>query len=312
MLPAQTGKNYTWNLIWKHKYLYLLFILPTILLLVLFNYRPMVGLVIAFQKFSLASGGFFSSPFIGWDNFRAFLQNPRFYQALHNTLGISILSLLIVFPLPILFALLLNEINKVSHKRIVQTITYLPHFISWVVVATMVYKVLDPNTGVINNFLKHLGLETIPFMREAKYFWGITIAASIWKELGWNAIIYIAAMTAIDPQLYEAAYMDGVNRWQNMWYITLPSIAQTIALLFILKVGTIVTSAGLFDAVYNLNNPMVNEKSYTLEMYAYYEGISFGKFAYATAITLTQAVIGFGMVVLSNQLYKKLTRKSVF
>ena len=149
-------------------------------------------------------------------------------------------------------------------------------------------------------------------MREPRFFWNVTIAASIWKELGWNAIIYITAITAIDPQLFEAAVMDGAGRLRMIWSITLPSIGQTIALMFILKVGTIVTSGGLFDAVFNLSNPMVNERSYTLEMYSYYEGIISGKYSYATAITLTQAVVGLLLVVIANEIYKKATSQSVF
>ena len=313
MLRAFFVKNkYRLGLIYRHKTLYLFFILPSILLLFLFAYRPMLGLIVAFQDFSIGSGSFFDSPFVGFANFEAFLNNPRFYQALQNTLGISFFSLIVSFPLPIIFALLLNEIRKISYKRIVQTITYLPHFISWVVVATMVYKVLDPHSGAINQLLRAMGLDSIPFMREPQYFWSITILSNIWKELGWSAIIYIAAMTSVDPQLYEAARIDGAGRLQCMRYITLPSIAQTIALLFILQVGSLITSGGLFDAVYNLSNPMVNERSYTLEMYAYYEGISFGRFAYATAITLTQSIIGFFLVFFSNQLYTKMTSKSVF
>ncbi len=296
----------------KHKYLYLIFLPPAMITALLFQYRPMVGIVMAFQKFDIGARSYLSSPFIGFDNFKMFLQNPRFYQALENTLGLSILSLVVIFPLPIIFSLMLNEVRSVRSKRIFQTITYLPHFISWVVVATMVYKMVDPGIGIVNRIITSFGGESIPFMREPQYFWSITIIASIWKELGWSAIIYIAAITTIDPQLFEAAVMDGAGRLKMAWYITLPSIFQTIALMFILKVSSIVSSGGLFDAVYNLSNPMVNEKSYTLEMYSYYEGIMSGKYSYATAITLTQSVVGFTLVIIANQIYKKLTDKSVF
>jgi len=301
-----------WALVMKHKYLYLLFLTPAIITALLFQYRPMVGIVMAFQKFDISAGSYLTSPFIGFENFKMFLLNPRFYQALRNTLGLSLMSLFIVFPLPIVFALMLNEINRVNFKRVVQTITYLPHFISWVVVATMVYKMVDPGSGMINRIITSLGNETIPFMRESQYFWSITIISSIWKELGWSAIIYIAAISSIDPQLYEAALMDGAGRFKMIWYITLPSISSTIALMFILKVSTIISSGGLFDAVYNLSNPMVNEKSYTLEMYSYYEGIMSGNYSYATAITLTQSVVGLILVIGANEIYKKITSKSVF
>ena len=300
------------RLVLKHKYLYIFFLTPAVISVILFRYRPMIGVIMAFQKFDISAASYLTSPFVGFANFERFLTNPRFYQALNNTLGLSLFSLVIVFPLPIVFALLLNEIRQLQVKRIVQTITYLPHFLSWVVVATMVYRIVDPSTGIIGQILEAFGRETIPFMREPRYFWAITIISSIWKELGWSAIIYIAAIASIDPQLFEAAYMDGANKLRMVWHITLPSIAETIALMFILKVSTLVSSGGLFDAVFNLSNPMVNEKSYTLEMYSYYEGIMSGKYSYATAITLTQAVVGLILVFSANQIYKKATGKSVF
>ena len=171
---------------------------------------------------------------------------------------------------------------------------------------------VDPDYGIVNRFIMSVGKEAIPFMREPEYFWGLTIIASIWKELGWSAIIYIAAISSIDPQLFEAAFMDGAGKLKMIRYITVPSIAETIALMFILKVSSIVSSGGLFDAVFNLSNPMVNERSYTLEMYSYYEGIKAGKYSYATAITLTQAIVGVALVITANQIYKKITQKSVF
>ena len=296
----------------KHKYLYIVFLAPAVITVILFRYRPMIGVIMAFQRFDISAGSYLASPFIGFANFMQFLTNPRFYQALNNTLGLSLLSLFVVFPLPIVFAILLNEIRSTGVKRVVQTITYLPHFISWVVVATMVYRLVDPSTGVVGRIIELFGGERIPFMREPEYFWAITIVSSIWKELGWSAIIYIAAITSIDPQLFEAAVIDGANRMRIVWHVTLPSIGETISLMFILMVSTLVSSGGLFDAVFNLSNPMVNERSYTLEMYAYYEGIMSGKYSYATAITLTQAVVGLILVISANQVYKRATGKSVF
>ena len=312
MLKPHALRDEKIALIKKHKYLYLLFLTPAVILTILFHYRPMVGVIMAFQRFDISAGNYLASPFVGFENFRLFLANPRFYQALQNTLGLSLLMLFVVFPLPIVFALLLNEMRHLPSKRVVQTITYLPHFISWVVVATMVYKLLDPTHGIINQIIEMTGRDAVPFMREPSAFWAITIVSSIWKELGWSAIIYIAAITSIDPQLFEAAVMDGVGRFRMVWYITLPSIAETIALMFILRVSTLVSAQHLFDAVFNLSNPMVNERSYTLEMYAYYEGIMSGKYSYATAITLTQSVVGFLLVITANEIYKRLTDKSVF
>ncbi len=300
------------KLIMKHKALYLVFLLPAVITAILFQYRPMVGVIMAFQDFDISAGSYLASPFIGLENFRTFFANPRFWQALKNTLGLGLYSLLVVFPLPIIFALVLNEVRFPGFKRTVQTITYLPHFLSWVVVATMVYRILDPGAGVINQIRMFFGAEALPFMREPEFFWHVTIISSIWKEIGWSAIIYIAAISSIDPQLYEAAVIDGAGRFRRMMSITLPSIASTVALMFILKISSIVSSGGLFDAVFNLSNPMVNERSYTLEMYAYYEGIVSAKYSYATAITLTQSVVGLIVVITANSIYKRVTQKSVF
>lgn len=190
--------------------------------------------------------------------------------------------------------------------------SYLPHFISWIVVSTLVIRFLDQDTGLVNNLLSTIGHERVGFMRDPKYFWTIVISVSNWKELGWNSIIYLAALTSVDQELYEAAMVDGAGRFKKLIYITLPSIAPTIGLLLVLNVGALISSGGFFDAVYNLQNPLVAKSAYTLELYAYYKGIAYSRYAYATAITLAQSLIALLMVFGANKVFKKLSGLSAF
>lgn len=287
-----------------------LFLIPAFITVLLFSYKPMVGIVMAFQDFSL-KGGYLNSPFVGMAHFVEFLQNPDFYRALKNTLGLGVLSFIIGFPIPILFALILNELVSPKLKKAAQTISYLPHFISWVVTSTIVLRLLDKNTGIFNNVIAMLGLDRIAFMREASYFWPVVIITNIWKETGWSSIIYLAALAGVDQQLYEAAMVDGAGRLKQIFYITIPSLLPTIGLLAVLNVSKMITSGGLFDAVYNLQNPLVASSAYTLELYAYFEGIAYQRYSYATAITLTQSVIALLMMLGANKLYKKATGSSV-
>ena len=293
----------------RYKGVYL-FLIPASISVIIFNYRPMMGILMAFQNFSIKLG-YFRSPFVGLKHFETFLKNPAFYRALGNTLGIGGISFVLSFPIPIIFALLLNELRWIKFKRVSQTVSYLPHFISWIVVSTMVIRLLDNDTGVVNNLIVFFGGARIPFMRLSKYFWGIVIIAHIWKETGWNSIIYLAALSSIDQEMYEASMIDGAGRLKTLWYITLPSIAPTVALLMVLNVGMLINAGGLFDAIYNMQNPMVAEAAYTLEVYSYFEGILYQRYSYAAAITVTQSLIALAMVLLSNSIYKKATGNSV-
>ena len=304
--------SHTWRRVKQYKGIYL-FLVPALITTFLFRYRPMFGLVMAFQDFSIESG-YFTSPFVGLTHFRTFFSNPAFYRSLRNTLGISTLALVLNFPVPIIFALLLNEMKWMKIKRITQTVSYLPHFISWIVVSTMVVRILDVNLGIVNNVINLLGGTRIPFMREPAYFWQVVIVSYIWKGMGWSSIIYLAALSGVDQEMYEAAMIDGANRLKTLLYITLPAIAPTIALLFVLDVGNLINASGsgLFDAVYNLQNPLVSERAYIIEMYAYYEGIIYRRYSYAAAVTLLQNVVSLGLVLGANGIYKRVTGNSVY
>lgn len=290
-----------------------LFLLPALITVAIFAYRPMVGVLMAFQDYS-ATEGILGSPFVGLKHFYEFLQTPDFYKAFKNTIGINILMICIGFPIPIIFALMINEIRNKHFKKICQTISYLPHFISWVVIAGMVYRMLDIESGSINLLIKLFGGEPVAFLREAKYFWPILISTSIWKELGWDSIIFLAAISSIDSRLYEAAIVDGAGRLRQIISITLPGISTTIGLLLIFRVGTLVNASGgaSFDAIFNLQNPLVMDSSMVLDIYVYIEGIQWLRTSYATAIGLTQSIVSFLLVVIANKISKRLTGYGAF
>ncbi|MFC4776121.1 ABC transporter permease [Paenibacillus sp. GCM10023252] len=298
-----------WRTLGNYKMLYL-FLLPAVLVTFIFNYIPLVGVVMAFQDFNIVQG-YFGSPFVGLDNFKNFLDNPDFYTALRNTLAMSFLLIIIGFPVPILFAIMINEMKNKAFKRIAQTLTYLPHFLSWVVISGLIYRMLEEYFGAVNLLLNALGLDKIAFLRDPDYFWGILVSGSIWKDMGWNSIIYLAAMAGIDPALYEAATIDGAGRWKKILYITLPGIAPVIGLLLIFNIGTLVGGAS-FDAVYNLHNPLVGEKAMTLDYFVYLEGIRQNNPSLASAVGLTFSLVSFGLVLTANLISKKVSGYRAF
>ena len=298
----------------KRDYMYYLFLLPAAITVSIFTYRPIIGVVMAFQDFDILKG-YFGSTFVGLKHFAAFLENPEFFTALKNTLSINSLMILIGFPLPVIFALILNEVRVISFKRITQTITYLPHFISWVIIAGMFYRMLDVDAGIVNYIMdKWFGMARIPFFRESKYFWAILISVSIWKELGWNSIIYIAALSGIDVEMYEAARIDGAGRFKSLLYITLPGIAPTVGLMFIFSIGTLVNTSGgaSFDAIFNMRNKMVLNVAEVLDLHTYQQGILLQRMSYAAAIGLTQSLISLGLVFFANFTSRKLSGYGAF
>lgn len=269
----------------------------------------------AFQKYDPVLG-ILNSPFIGFDNFREFLTKADFYLSLKNTIVMNALLIVIGFPLPILFALLVNEIKNAAFKRISQTITYLPHFISWVVVSGLVYALLEDGHGIINSLLQFLNMESIPFMRESKYFWWVFVVVAIWKELGWNSIIFLAALTGIDQEQYEAATIDGANRMHKLLYITLPGIAPVVGLMFIFNIATIFGANGSgganFDAIYNMSNPLVMDASQTLDYHVYMAGIRYSNPSYGTTVGLVVSVLSFVLLLSSNRISKKISGYGAF
>lgn len=304
------GKNGNlWKKIRQQRFL-LMMVLPGMIWLLVFCYFPMYGCQIAFQNYRITDT-LGSSQWVGLKWFQKFFQDPVFFQVMKNTLGISLLKLVFGFTAPIVFALLLNEIRNIRFKRIVQTLSYLPHFLSWVILGGIMITWLS-DTGVINKALIALGIldAGVSFLAKPEYFWGISVISEIWKELGWGAIIYLAAISGIDPSLYEAAEIDGANRFQRLWYITLPEISGTIAILFILQVGGIMGSN--FDQIFVLHNALNDTASNVIDMFVYKIGIGNASYSYATAIGLFRSVVSLVLLLIANRVSGKLEGSSLF
>lgn len=288
----------------------LLMVIPGIIWMLIFNYTPMYGVIIAFKDYKITKP-ISEAEWVGLKHVIEFFQDSRFWLILKNTLGISFLKLIIGFPLPILFAIMLNEIRNNRFKKGIQTISYLPHFLSWVVLGGIMITWLS-ESGLANELLLSLGIikEPLAFMSDPKYFWGVIIVSDIWKELGWNAIIYLAAISGIDQSMYEAATVDGAGRWRKIWNITLPSIVGTITILLILAVGNMMNSN--FDQIFVLKNTLNADASDVIDIFVYRMGIQSGRFSFATAAGLFKSVTAVILLVSTNFIVKKINNTSLF
>jgi putative aldouronate transport system permease protein len=292
----------------KNRYLYFLLV-PAFLYYFIFKYVPIYGMVMAFQDFSPAKG-FGGSAWVGLEHFHRLFAARDFYRVFRNTLLISFLKLFFGFPIPIILALLLNEVGNYPFKRSVQTIIYLPRFISWIVVAGIVYNLTAIEGGLINEIIKAFGGEPIVFLADKRYFRGLLVITDIWKNAGWRTIIYLAALTGINPELYESAKIDGANRWQQTLHITLPSITEVIAIILILSVGDIMRIG--FEQVFAMYNPAVYEVADIFQTYVYRIGLLGAEFSYAAAIGIFNSVIAFAIVIIVNQTCKLLGSRGMF
>ena len=290
-----------WIQIKRHKMLYL-FILPCFIWLIIFSYVPMGGVVLAFKnyKFNL---GIYGSPWAGMKHFNEFINAPEFWMTIRNTLRISALKLIVCFPAPVILALLLNEVRQAKLKRVVQTVSYLPNFVSWVVVVSLMRALFTPYGGLINDIRKAMGLDAVFIMGQKNAFLPLVVFSDLWKNIGWGSIVYLAAITAVDQQLYEAATIDGASHFQQVVHVTLPGIMQTIGIMFIMNVGNLLNAG--YDQILLLQQPANNEISQVLDTYVIETGIRYGKFEYATAIGLFKSVFSLGMVVGTNYLARK-------
>lgn len=295
---------------WKQRYLQI-FVLPALIYLVIFKYAPIAGLNIAFKDYSFRKG-MFGSPWVGLKHFEQLFRDVTIWPAITNTLVISLLKLLIGFPLPIVFAILMNEMRFNKLKRTLQTVSYFPHFIAYSVVALMLTNLLS-STGAVNTILVALGILDEPylFLGHPKAFWGIAVATDVWKTTGWNSIIYFAALTSISPDLYEAATIDGASRFQRILHITLPCLKGTIIMLWIMRVGSIINGAN-FDLSYLLSNDLNRTGAEILPTYVLKTGISLGRFSYATAVGLVQSCVSLILVVGANFVSNKLSGEGLF
>ncbi|MDQ6422302.1 ABC transporter permease subunit [Paenibacillus sp. LHD-117] len=298
-----------WKNIVKHRYLYFM-LLPCILFFIVFSYIPMGGLLLAFKEYKF-NKGILGSPWIGFEYFQTFFNSYQSAELIRNTLIISSMKLFLYLPFPILLALMFNEIRNRWFKNISQSILYLPHFISWVVVVGLVQRILAPDTGLLNQAITKLGGDgSTFFMMEPRYFYEIMFGSHLWKSIGWDSIIYMAAIAGINPDMYEAAKIDGANKFREMWNITLPSITPTIVILFILSLGNIL-SAG-FDQLYLLRTPGNMHLSDILDTYVIRIGLQGGQYGYATAVGLMQGLIGLILVILANRISRKVSDTSLW
>jgi len=280
----------------------MLMFLPVAVYFLLFKYFPMGGLVIAFKDYSFRDG-ILGSPWVGFDNLKLLLQQPQTLQIIRNTLMISVLNTLIGFPFPILVAILLNEVRKAFFKRWVQTLIYIPHFLSWIIVGGIVVTIFAQERGVINEVLNWMFGIRIPFLYQESSWLAIFFGSGVWKDAGWAAIIYIAALSNIDPHLYEAAGMDGATKFRQIWHITLPSIIPTIVLMLILSMGNIMTVG--FDQVFVLKNAAVANISEVISTYIYRVGLQNAEFSLTTAMGLFESLISLFLVLMTNRIARK-------
>lgn len=293
----------------RRNYQYYLMLLPALAFYIIFKYTPMYGVLIAFKDYNFMTG-VMRSPWVGWDVFREVFQDQTFWTTLRNTIRLNLLSLIVGFPIPVIFALFLNEITSKAYKRVIQSISYLPHFISWVIMYGLLLAFLYRETGLVNVLLKSLGLKEINFLATKGWWYVVYIGSGIWKEVGWSAIIYLSAMTAIDPQLYEAASIDGAGRFKQMWHITLPGIKNTFIVMLLLNIGRMLSIG--FDQPYMLGNPMVSEISTVISTYVYEMGLVRARFSYTAAVGLFQSVINLALLLGADRFARLLGEQGLF
>lgn len=316
-VKAKRAGNGCLKLFWKQRYLQL-FVLAGIAYILIFNYVPMVGLIIGFKDYKITSGlqGMFTSEWVGLKYFKEFFTDYKFPELMRNTLVLSILKLIFSFPIPIIFAVMLNEVKNKKAKKFIQTVSYLPYFVSWVIVAGLL-RILASDTGIINDILMSLHLTSHPLelLTSPKYFTAVAVLTAIWKDTGWWAIVFLAAITGIDPTLYEAAEMDGATRIQRIRFITIPCIAGTVTVVLIMALGNLLgggLSGSNFEQCYLLGNQGNMAVSDIIQTYVMRIGLSNGRYSFATAVGMFQSVISVTLVFISNFISKKISGNGLF
>ena len=297
----------------RYKYLYLL-IFPGLLFFIVFKYIPMYGVVIAFQDYLPFKGGFkqiiLEPNWIGFKHFSDFFSSFYFWRLLRNTLVLAFLGLVFGFPGPIILALFIDELRHLKFKKLVQTISYLPHFLSWVIIAGLISTLLSPTTGPINAIIMKLGGQPISFLGDPRYFRGVLVFSGVWRGIGWGTIIYLAAIAGIDPGLYESAVLEGANRWQKWIHISIPSITHIIVLLLILRLGDILDVG--FEKILLLYSVPVYRVADVIDTFVYREGIINARYSYSTAIGMFKNIVGLFLIVISNWGAKKMGREGLW
>ena len=309
-IDVNTNKKGTWEIMKRQKTLILMAI-PFIIYVAIFCYAPLAGWVMAFQNYKPGKG-VFDQIWVGFEQFKFLFSDDVFLKVLRNTLAMSLINLSLGFICSIGLALILNEVRNRHAKKFVQTVSYLPHFLSWIVVTGIVAEVLSPSTGVVNEILQNMNLVDNPinFFADPKYFWGIVGATNVWKEVGWGSIIYLAAMTSINPDLYEAAEIDGAGRLQKIWHVTLPGIKPTIFILLIINIGNILNAG--FEIQYLLGNGLIQDVSQTIDIFVLKYGIGLNNYSLATAAGIFKSVISIILIFIANKAAKSAGQESLF
>ncbi len=290
----------TWKYMVQHKWLYFMLI-PGMLYFILFRYVPMGGLVIAFKEYSPFKG-IWGSPWVGLAQFKKFFSMNDFTRLLTNTLGISLLQLFLYFPAPIILSLFLNEVRHNSYKRTVQTLIYVPHFVSWVIVASLTYQLFNVSDGIVNMIIKAITGSTVDILTKSSTFWGLIVGQCIWRETGYGTIVFLAALAGVDQELYEAARVDGAGRWRLMWHITLPAIKSTIVMMFILRVGGLLNTG--YEQIFLMRNDLNLAKAEVFDTYIYTKGVTSGQYSFASAAGMFKSVVGMIMVMIADRVAK--------
>ncbi|MFB4321757.1 ABC transporter permease [Paenibacillus sp. CR_12] len=303
------GRVYSRSLLWRlmKQWDVQLMVIPGIILVLIFSYLPMYGVLTGFMDYNLFTGSrIWENPWVGLKHFEAFFAAPEFERLIRNTIVISLLKFFIGFPAPIILALMLNEVRHMFFKRVVQTITYLPHFMSWVIVAGLTTALLATENGSVNMLLQKIGTiqEPINFLSLKEYFLSILISANVWKEIGFGSIVYLAAIASVDPHLYEAADMDGASKFKQIYLITLPSIMPVVVIFMILAIGNLL-NAGFEDILLLATNPVLRPVSDVIDTYVYRVGIGSHRYSYGVAIGLFKAIISIGLLTIANYIARR-------
>ena len=306
--PTVRKKTGLLNSIKKNRWVYVLAV-PTMIYFAIFKLGPMFGLILAFQDYSPAKG-IAGSAFVGFKHFINLMSNKNFFLMLRNTLVINGLSLTLFFPLPIILSIMLNEVKHNKFKRTIQSILYMPHFMSWVIIGSLTFFIFSSDLGLINKVLAAAGKDKIMYLTNPNFFWAIITGQSMWREMGWGTILFLAALSGVDEQLYEAAVMDGAGRFKQIFYITLPAIVPTITILFILRIGNMFDVS--LEQINLMQNPLVMNVSEVFDTYSYRTGIREGRFSIGAAVGLFKSVVAFIMVYTANKLIKKSGNEGIY
>ncbi|WP_168119859.1 ABC transporter permease subunit [Paenibacillus sp. HB172176] len=296
------------RLLARDRWLYLL-LLPGLVYFILFKYWPMWGVLIAFKDFSPFLG-FWDSEWIGFENFRIFFENPDFGRLLKNSLILAFLDIVFFFPAPILLALLLNEVRVNFYKKTIQTLIYVPHFMSWVIVASITYVFFTTNGGAVNAIVEHFTGDKINFLSSPDWFRPLIVGQVIWKEIGWSTIIFLAALAGVNPELYEAAIMDGAGRFRSIWHVTLPALRNVVVILLILRLGNFLDQG--FQQIYLMTNSLNRSVADVFDTYVYYVGITQGAFSYSTAVGLFKGIVGLILIFGANYWAKRMGQGGLY